>query len=181
MRAVITSIGEPTTELCKWSLSRLGFRVYVVHSEKSTLYQKLVTLFDIEGILDEDFLRVDADVIVNKNVLELVKLDEAWWYQGQTFDWFKQDISHGGVQFIRKQCFPAIKKHLREAEHMERPETYLSRLEEFHNPRRFVTFEKVCGLHGYKQKDIERVKLTKYRRGQAENYDWELAEKIEAL
>lgn len=181
MRAVITSIDETTTDLCEWSLNRLGFRVYIVKSQKTTLYQKLATIFDIEDIINEDFLRVDADVVVNRNVLELIKQDKLWWYQAQCFDWFQQDVSHGGVQFIRKECFPAIKKHLHEAERMERPETYLSRLIEFHEPRRFGTFEKICGVHGYKQNDIERIKLTKFRRGQQDNYDWELAERLNAL
>lgn len=181
MRAIITSIDETTTDLCEWSLNRLGFRTYIVKSQKTTLYQKLITIFDIQGIMDEDFIRVDADVIVNKNILKLVEQDDLWWYQALTFDWFKQDVTHGGVQFIRKECFPAIKGHLKEAEYMERPETYLSRLDEFHNPRVFGTYEKICGLHGYKQNDIERVKLTKFRRGQQDSYDWELAERIESL
>lgn len=181
MRAVITSIDETTTDLCEWSLNRLGFRTYIVRSQKTTLYQKLVTLFDIQDIMDEDFIRVDADVVVNKNVLELIKKEELLWYQALTFDWFKQDVTHGGIQFIRKESFPIIKKHLHEAERMERPETYLSRLQEFHNPRVFGTYEKICGLHGYKQKDVERVKLTKFRRGQQDNYDWELAERLEEL
>lgn len=180
MRAVITSIGEDTTELCEWSLNRLGFRIYTVKSA-TTLWGKLQTIFDIEEILEEDFIRVDADVIVNKNVLELIKQDKLWWYQALTFDWFKQDTTHGGIQFIRKQCFPAIKKHLKEAERLERPESYLSRLAEFHNPRRFATFERICGTHGYKQSDIERVKATKARRGHYEDYDWELAERLNSL
>lgn len=181
MRAVITSMGETTTDLCQWSLNRLGFRTYVVKSEKTTLWQKLVTIFDLQEILEEDFIRIDADVIVNKNILELIQQDKLWWYQGLCFDWLQQDISHGGVQFIRKQAFPAIKKHLHEAQNKERPETYLSRLEEFHNPRVFGTFDKICGLHAYKQDNIQRIKATKYRRGQQDNYDWELARELEEL
>ena len=180
MRAIVTSIGESTTELCEWSLHRLGFRVQTIRSGTS-LWGKLQTIFDIESLIGEDFLRVDADVIVNKNVLELIELKDLWWYQGLTFDWNKQDISHGGIQFIRSEAIPAIKRHINEARNMERPESYLSRLEEFHNPRRFGTFEKICGLHSYKQDDIERIKATKYRRGHYDDYDWELAERISVL
>lgn len=128
-----------------------------------------------------DFLRVDADTIVNKNVKELIKQDELWWYQGLTFDWFQQDTTHGGVQFIRRPSFDAIKSHIKEAEKMERPETYITRLSEFHNPRRFGTFEQICGLNGYGQEDITRIKLTKFRRNQQDNYDFELAKRISAL
>jgi hypothetical protein len=39
----------------------------------------------------------------------------------------------------------------------------------------------VCGIHGYKQDDIDRVIATKVRRGQLDNYDFELADRIEKL
>ena len=173
MNAYITSIGEPTTDLCEWSLKRLGFTTIVIQND-STLWSKLRHIFSVER---EDFLRVDADVVCNKNVLELVKQDN-WWYQAQTFDWFKQDTTDGGIQFIKKECIPIVNKHMLEAEKQERPESYLYRLDEFHNPRRCETFNKICGMHGYGQNDTERVKATKRRRGQFDNYDWELAEKL---
>jgi hypothetical protein len=177
MIAYITSINEPTTEICRWALDRLGFTT-VLYIDQTSLWNKL------EGIFEEatdDFLRVDADVIVNKNVLDLVALDELWWYQGMTYDWHKQDVTNGGVQFIRKECIKPVLKHIKEAEEQERPESYLYRLEEFHNPRMCDTYDKVCGLNGYKQNDIQRVKETKLRRGQYHNYDWELAERVSAL
>ena len=55
------------------------------------------------------------------------------------------------------------------------------RLPEFNGPRRCVTVTKVMGLHGFAQTDIERVKQTKERRGQLENYDFELAERLTEL
>lgn len=177
MKAIVTSIGETTEDLCIWSLERLGFKVELIKSN-SSLFDKLVQIFSKE---DDDFVRVDADVIVNRNILELIKQDEAWWYQAMTFDWFKQDITHGGVQFIKKECLSAIREHIHEAADKDRPESYLCRLQEFHNPRRFQTFEKICGLTGYKQDDIKRVKETKLRRGHYDEYDWELAEMIEQL
>lgn len=177
MKVFVTSIGESTTDLCMWSLERLGFNPILIQSS-STLWDKSVEIYKNN---DEDILRVDADVIVNKNILELVKLDELWWYQSLTYDWFKQDITNGGVQFIRKPAIKYILNKLMEAKYQERPDSYLFRLEEFHNPRRCGTFNKICGLTGYKQNDVQRVKDTKARRKQTENYDFELAERIEAL
>lgn len=177
MRAYVTSIGEPTTDLCKWSLERMGFDVVVVKND-SSLADKLATIFRVE---DDDFIRVDADVVPNRNVLELINMSEAWWYQTQSFDWFAQDVRYGGVQFIRKEAIPIIREHLDDIADLERPESYLYRLDEFHNPRRCVSWDKVCGVHGYAQTDVNRIKKTKGRRGQYDTYDWELSDRMSAL
>lgn len=177
MIAYVTSIGETTTELCIWALERQGFKVKLIN-DPTSLWDKLRRIFaDAEG----DFLRVDADVIVNRNVRQIVKQRELWWYQGLTYDWHKQDITHGGVQFVRKQAIPFVNEHIQEARRQERPESYLYRLSAFHNPRMCGTYEKVCGLNGYKQSDVQRVKDTKSRRGQMDDYDFELSEKVSAL
>lgn len=177
MIAYVTSIGESTTEACNWALNRQGFKVNLVSGE-SSLWEKLKFIFENET---EDFLRVDADTICNQNITELVQQTDLLWYQGLTFDWFKQDVTHGGVQFIRKEAIPIVRKHIDEARNEERPETYLTRLQEFYDPRTFGTFEKVCGMTGYKQTDKDRVKQTKLRRNTFGDYDWELAERLEAL
>lgn len=177
MIAYITSIGESTTELCRWSLERQGIKTIVIQSPTS-LWDKLC---DIYMNATEDVLRVDADVIVNRNVKELIKQTDLWWYQSLCYGWFSQDVIHGGIQFVRREAHDAIRNNLSKARKLERPESYLYRLPEFHNPRVCGTFEKVCGLHGYKQKDVQRVKETKERRGQLENYDFELAKRIETL
>lgn len=146
--------------------------------EISTLWEKLNKIYHLA---EDDFLRVDADVVCNRNVLELIEQDEQWWYQGRCFGWFNQDIVNGGVQFIRKPAIKYLRESVAEAENYDRPETYLSRIEAFYNPRRFVTFEKICGINGYKQSDVDRVKLVKHRRGQLAQYDFDLAEKLESL
>lgn len=176
MKAYITSIGERTTELSKWALERQGFEVVVIEN-KSSLWEKLYRIYSDEK---DDFLRVDADVVVNRNVQEMVQHDSYLWYQALTYDWWKQDITHGGVQFIRKDAIPIIREHIMEAEHKERPESYLFRLEAFHNPRQCGTYEEICGLNGYRQDDVQRVKATKERRNQY-GYDWELALRLNNL
>lgn len=177
MNAYVTSIGEITTDICVWSLQRYGFDVRLKQSS-STLWEKLNEIYKEA---EDDFIRVDADVVVNQNVLELIKLDKAWWYQGMVYEWFRQDVGHGGVQFVRQPALEHIRKRLAEAERQERPESYLSRIPELHNPRRFESFEKICGLHGYRQLDVERVKQTKMRRGRYGDFDWDLAEKLDSL
>lgn len=177
MKAFITSIGESTTELCKWSLKRQGFDVEVIKDAGTSLAHKL---WQISNVADDDYLRVDADTVVNANIQLLAQQQDLWWYQSLTFDWWKQDITHGGIQLIRKQALPAIKRHINEIERLDRPESYLYRLQEFHNPRKCGTFDMICGVNGYKQSDVLRVKDTKERRQQT-GYDWELALRLNSL
>lgn len=194
MLAIVTSINEPTTDLCVWSLRRNGFEVRVDNDRNSSLWRKLKWIYHHT---DEDFLRVDADVIVNRNVtpqyLEEKKYIydvsssgpsaiNAWWLQFRVYDWHKQDIVSGGVQFIRKEALAALRAHVGEFENGYRPETYLYRLEEFTKPtRRCVTVNVVAGLHGFAQNDIDRVKATKEQRGQLDDYDFELAGMLDQL
>lgn len=179
MKAIVTSIGEATTDLCVWSLERNGFEV-VKYQSWTSLAEKLL---DIYHDIDDDFVRVDADVIPNRNLTPAVadNLDpEIWWLQFMTFDWYKQDLAHGGVQLVRKAALPALRANVREALPLERPESWLFRVKEFHNPRRCVTNNKVMGLTNY-HNDMSRVKEVKQRREQLANYDFELAERIEKL
>lgn len=177
MKAFVFSIGEPTTEACVWSLERQGFDVEVV-KDSSPLWAKLQYIFG--GDHEEDILRVDADVICNKNVQKLVNLQsQAWYIQCYAWDWLKQDLTHSTPSFIRKEALPAIRNHLEEIIDLDRPETYLTRLPEFYSPRRHETANLICGLHGYAQDDYERVKRQKDKR--RNDIDWELFEKVQSL
>lgn len=178
MKAFVTSIGEPTTDLCVWSLERLELEVELIQDDTPLAYK----LEKIYNLAESSFIRVDADIVPNQNVLELTEYHPtAWWVQGKCFGWYAQSLINGGVQFIRTPAIPylrkAIKKHLK----AERPESQMYRLPEFHDPRRCVASDIVCGLHGWNQNDLERVKEVKRRRGQYENYDWDLVERMAAL
>ncbi len=193
--AIVTSIGEPTTDLCKWSLERSGFKVLVLKDPSTSLWAKLKWIYENT---DEDFLRVDADVVPNRTLNpeylkkqgytcncpqdKIASSSKPWWIQFSCYDWFKQDVMYGGIQFIRKEALPALRAHVDEFEKAYRPETYLYRLEEFTKPlRRCVAVDVVAGLHGFAQNDIERVKATKEQRGQMDNYDFELARSLDEL
>lgn len=182
MRAYITSIGEPTTNLSIWSLERQGFDVILLQDAQSSLAEKLKQIYNDT---DDDFVRVDADVYCNKNLQWLVREyseSNLAWVQFQTFGWFSQDIIHGGVQLIKAKALPILRKHINEAMYAERPETQMFRLEEFHNPRICVTDDSaIVGVHGYGQPDLARIRAVKIRRGQDDNYDWELVEKLSQL
>lgn len=180
MKCYVTTIGEPTTDLCIWSLKRNGFDVEVIDGNDS-LASKLKRIY-LKA--DDSFYRVDADVIVNKNLLPTKHLiiRDTWWLQFQVFDWYKQDITNGGIQYIKKEALPILISHVDEMMDKERPETYMFRLKEFSEPRRCTTItDKIMGIHGYGQNDIDKVISTKQRRGQYDLYDFELCKRLNEL
>jgi hypothetical protein len=181
MKAFVTSIGESTRDLCLWSLARNGFEPILIENG-GLLVDKLQKVYKLA---DADFVRIDADVVVNQNFkpdyLQSLALDDAWWVQFKTYDWLKQDLSYGGVQFYKKAALKALRKNVEQYHDADRPETQLSRLPEFHNPRRFITVEKSVGIHGFAINDLERVQRQKSKRKYFATYDFELAERLEDL
>lgn len=182
MRVLITSIGEATTPLCYWALERQGFDVQLLQDSQTSLWEKLRWIYNNT---DEDFLRVDADTIVNRNcnprnIKRDAKDKEIWWLQFNTFDVYKQDLTWGGVQYIKKESLPYLRAQIMEAEFKERPESYMYRIKPFHDPRRCITNDTIMGLNGIfkMNSEVVRAKQTKERRGQSDSYDWELFEKI---
>lgn len=182
VRAYVTSIGEKTTELCRWSLERNGFEVVVIEGSEK-LAKKLETIY---SQADHDFLRVDADVIVNSKCTPQflgTKLKEypiELWVQFRTYEWYRQDLGYGGVQYIKKEVLPLLREKIVNFREAERPETELSRLSELYNPRTFVSDDTVLGIHNYKN-NLKRVAQVKARRGQSHLYDFELAKRLEEL
>lgn len=185
MKAVVTSVDERTTDLCVWSLERNGFEV-VLYQSKSSLWEKLKAIY---SQLEEDFIRVDADVIVNRNckeanikqILKTDYLQKAWWVQFQCWGWYTQDLIYGGVQLIKKEALPDLRQSVDKYEHTNRPETALSRIEAFYNPRKFESYNQAMGIHGYGIKNLKPIIKQKANRGQSANYDFELAEELNKL
>lgn len=175
----MTSIGEPTTRLCCEQLLKYGLELVLLKDSSSLWYK----LSEIYRMADDDFLRVDADVIPNRNIKDFWYTFSrgVWWVQGSVYEWWRQDVSQGGVQFIRKEAIPHLREAVGRFSDADRPETQLSRIPAFYEPRRFETSPVVSGLHGYGQDDLERVKAIKKRRKQLGNYDFELVEKLNGL
>ncbi len=182
MIAYLTSIGEPTTELAEWALERNGFEVVGVFG-RGTLAEKLKFIYNQA---EDDFVRIDADVIVNRNfnpsLLSWLKPKDPaiWWWQFETFDWLKLDKNHS-MGYITKEAIPILRDNIDKFLDHNRPETMISRINEFYDPRRFKTYEdELMGLHGYKG-DIQKAKKLKHIRNQTHLYDFELAEKLNKL
>ncbi len=179
MKAYITSIGEPTTGLCFLQLAHMGFDPVVLDGPTS-LWAKLQVIYNDAN---EDFIRIDADVIPNRNVANFWQNthEAVWWVQSSIFDWYKQDIGTGGIHFIRKEALPALRQGIKPFSDAQRPESQMFRLSAFHEPRRCITSTVVAGLHGYGQNDVERVRQVKRERKQENYYDWDLVEALAHL
>jgi hypothetical protein len=182
MKAYVTSIGEPTTDLCVWSLERNGFEVELVQGSDSLCY-KMNYIFEKA---DNDFARIDADIIVNRRftpeMLSFLTLKDSdiWWWQFICFDMLKLDTTHS-MSFIKREALPALRSNVKSFEHSNRPETELSRIKEFYNPRRFDTYsDELMGIHGLKA-DLKRAMRLKHVRNQMDLYDFDMAERIAKL
>lgn len=181
MKAYITHLNEPTLEVSRWSLERLGFDVTVISGDTS-LAMKLAEIYDDA---DEDFLRIDADVIVSRRLTKRYMYDMEpgiWWRQYYVFDWFRQGPHAGGIQFIKKPAISYLRKGVQDVMDAERPETELWRMPDFLDPRRCETYHDylLMGIHGYGIRDFQYVRDTKTRRSQFD-YDWEMAERLNKL
>ena len=180
MKAFVTSIGERTTDLCVWSLQRQGFDVELVQSD-SSLGEQLQYIYETA---DDDFVRVDADVIVSLGLDKKVNFppvgDNIWWVQFPTWDMYKMDLTHGGVQYIRKAALNVIREGIGEFLHDDRPETRMWNLDGLKKPRRCHTYMyHIAGIHGFGQKDLDRVRIVKENRKYTSDYDFEMAERLQ--
>lgn len=173
MKCIIFSIGEPTTELCHEALKRQGIEAEV-WQDSSSFQDKFKRLCEIE----EDVLRVDADIIVNDNLprfISLVKEAKKYWQQPKGWLWWNQKIEPISVNYFPLSVIKVFKNHLNDEGFKNyRPERYMWGLEELAD--KVVHCDQVVGIKGYGIKDLAKTKQTKFNRGQV--YDWNWIERI---
>lgn len=181
MRAYVFSIGEKTTELCVELMKEYGFEV-ILYQDGTTLWDKLKRFYTEALKTDDDlFVRVDADIIPNRNVQEIPKYkqDYPFWECSVGFDWYKQDRGSVSIHYMNRAAIERCLVHIDEAENKIRPETYLWRTPDI-NMYTGLDWTINRGIHGYGQQiHRERIKQLKDLRNQ--EYDWGLVERIEAL
>lgn len=178
MKAYVFSIGERTTELCCELMREYGFEV-ILYQDQTSLWEKLKRFYtDALATNDQDFVRIDADIIPNRNVVRLASQSTGWTC-ASGYDWYKQDRGAISVHVMSRAVIEECLKHIEEAMNKVRPETHLWR-HPLINPDTRVEESFSCGIHGYGQGDQrERIKSLKASRNQ--DYDWPLVERIEAL
>jgi hypothetical protein len=174
MKAFVTSIGETTTELACWQLRRLGFDVICL--DKQQTWVEKYSEFIVQA--DEPCLRVDADVLVNSNIIQAVervgKLLMGQWF---TYDLYQNDIGNTSPVYYSQEALRLIKPHLGSL-HPTRPEATAWRLPRI-NPYTY-TGQEIVGIHGFFQDEasISRHIQNKRDRKQNHNYDWEFVLKV---
>lgn len=178
MKAFVFSIGEKTTELCCELLKEYGFEV-IVYKDQTSLWEKLKRFYLESLETDEEwFMRVDADIIPNRNTIELAK-SASGWTCASGFDWYSQNRQAISIHVMHREIIEKCLRYIDEAENQVRPETYLWRKDEI-NGYTSIEDRFNCGLHGFGQKDQrDRIKNLKHIRNQS--YDWDLLDRIEAL
>lgn len=180
MKAYVFSIGEPTTDLCVELMEKYGFDVQLIYNETSSLWDKLKYFYTKALETEDDVsVRIDADIIPNRNVKRLVDDFINGWSCASGYDWYKQDRGAISIHVMDRATVKKCLKHIEEAKDKVRPETYLWRLKGVNNLTD-VEEDYSCGIHGYgQQTHRDRIKALKDSRGQS--YDWDLVERIEAL
>jgi hypothetical protein len=180
MRAFLTSIGETTTKLCASQLKKYGYEV-VVLDKIEPWFDKYKRFIETAK---EDCIRIDADIIPNKNIALVPKImsdnPKVLMAQFNIFDFYKMDVGICSPVFYKKQAIEIIKNNLKKIDH-NRPEATAWRLKDINS--RTKSFGNIMGIHGYKQKEeeVERAIKNKTDRRQIKEYDFELYKEIMKL
>lgn len=187
MKAFLFSKGETTTDIAAWSLKRLGFDVRMIADPKTTFYQKYLEFLD-QAKNDDMVVRSDADIIVNKNFTNLIKIFQSqrdlWWIHGSLYCYLRHDLIYNTPSVMNNNAIKVGLAHFHEYKKELRPETAFSRAKELMTPiRRFAALDLFVGIHGIKQsdEDIARVMQMKAARDQLKDWDMEMIEKLNSL
>ena len=162
-------------------MKEYGFEV-VLYNDSTSLWTKLKRFYEEALASDDDyFVRIDADIIPNKNVQEIPTNTPNYplWRCSSGYDWYKQDRGSISVHYMNRLAIEKCLKYIDEAKTEIRPETYVWRKPDI-NMYTGIDWTLNRGIHGYGQSDHrDRIRALKHARNQ--NYDWKLIEKIEAL
>jgi hypothetical protein len=185
MKVYLTTIGEKTTEICREQFERFGFEVIILNKQKCWLekYKDFVrmALADMDRVGEDCCIRCDADVIVNKQILNLGKEPGDYWFcHGWVYDFYKNDLHGAGPVFYRREALEIIAAKIDSLINY-RPETTASRWPEI-NEKYFVS-QLIVGMHGFFQagRAFYEAKKNKIERGQIAQYDFDLAQKLRNL
>ncbi len=185
MKAYVTSVGEKTEALCVDQLNKMGFQTCILGG-KEPWHRKYIKFLELARKFDEDCVRVDADVLVNKQFTpESVKADLEVWkdalmLQYTIFDFYRNSPHIGQPVVYRAGAIQEIIKDVGKID-LHRPETSAWRLPHI-NPRT-GTIDRVVGMHGFFQTpvDVARAKEHKIERKQMDKCDFDLVNKVMAL
>lgn len=169
MKTYLCSIGEKTTSICKWQLERFGYEVIMLDEKEPWLdkYKKFLSL------AKEDCLRIDADIIPNKNI-EVFNNKDLFLTKAYVYDFYKNNIWPISPVYYSKEVLDYFKD--KEIKDLNRPETYLWRLIN----KKTNVIDKVVGIHGFFQEKIDMIRglNNKIDRGQLDDENIDLIRKF---
>src|SRR3990167_3314891 len=182
MKAFITSVGETTTAICADQLQKLGFKTCILGGKESWVnkYEKFI---EMASKFDTLCVRVDADVIVNKEFSpakleqDLKDWDKEIMLQYSTYDFYKNSVGITSPVLYRPEALKIIVQNMDKID-SRRPETSAWRLPQI-NPRT-GTIDRVVGMHGFFQdrETMDRAKRNKENRRQMADYNFPLVEEL---
>lgn len=181
MKAYVTSIGEKTEAICCEQLRKFGFEI-VLLNEKEPWIEKYKKFLNLAYFNSQDCIRVDADIIVNQNILALKHgCNGSLMGQAQVYDFYQNDLHTGGPIFYSKDVIKMILDNFHKLDEF-RPETSAWRLPDV-NPKTITLKWTVVGLHGFFQDEdaVARSEKNKIDRKQISKYDFDLARALNNL
>lgn len=174
MKAYLTTIGEKTTDICKSQLKRFGYDV-VLMDKKIQWIDKYLEFIDIAK---EDCIRIDGDVIPNKNIEQIPKLSKGKLFVTFIgYDFYRNDTGCTSPVYYSKEVLKFLKNN-KDKINSARPEASALRIPEINKDAYKINL--IIGMHGFFQdkETFERGIQNKRSRGQEKDYDLELALKI---
>ena len=180
MKAYVTSIGEKTTEICVQQLKKFGVEVVLLDKEESweSKYKRFIRMAHEDN---ENCIRVDADVIVNKYIQEAMYCgdleDGTLIVSFCLYDLYRNGIFAGSPIFYTKKALGIIDRY-KMMLHPDSPESSACRLDQI-NPHKYQS-DIIVGMHGFFQNygTIERAIINKKDRKQQDLFDFELVDKL---
>lgn len=181
MNAFVTSIGEVTTEIVVWQLERLGFEVSLLDGVEPW-FNKYRRFIDKAHALNKPCLRIDADTIPNRNIIDVwgqfVRSGNSiLMTQVNGYDFYRNNVGVISPLLYKPTAIEIIRNNFDKIDKF-RPETSAWRLPQIN--RKTATISNVVGFHGFGQllADLERHEKNKDLRGQISDFDFEFARKF---
>ena len=175
MLAVITSIGEPTTELCASLMRKFGFDVEIM-DEKISWPHKFRKFIETH---DQDCVRIDADCLPLPPVARLLEWpSRAWIVQTEQVDAYSWGLKPGGPLLYRKCSLEFIREHIEDID-WRRPEATAWRLADVNG--RTETVRLLTALHGFFQRPEDNERALKNRQDRGQIYEREIVNEITSL
>ncbi len=184
MKAYLFTIGEKTTDICAGLLAKYGFTVVRFISDEP-IAEKYGRFIRANAGM-EDCLKIDADIIPNKNIKLIIRHSKLFKKDlPRTINYSCYDFYHnmpwvGCPTYYSKEAMKVIRENLDKLD-PNRPETSACRLPEIHLNN--VKSDLVVGAHGFFQHKQDTIRCIEQKklRGQQDQFDFDLLKELTGL